>query len=323
MINKDLVFVYSEDAKVKIKDLASLFKKSSQLMKYSLKVIEKQAILYNPFCIFDYSHFGLILFRVYFKGAYVSEKDKSEILKKLTENNHVVAVYELSGEYDLVVEIQAPNPSRFNKILKNISNLIPTLKHYNTILNLVTHLYPKSYLTKADNLQSYTSQHIIVGGDRDLETFDKKELSVMKVLLNNPKIRYTTLAKKSNLNVKTVKTILNNLHKKNIIKGFKYLIDTENMNINKFRLFLKLHNSTKERENKLLNYFLKTKEITQVNKTLGDWELEIDLESLNKTRIRQLTIEIREQFSDIIENFNIMEFYKEYSKSYLGRFVFE
>lgn len=321
-IRRNMVFLYEENARIKIKEIAAMLKKSSQRIKYSLNVMEKEGIVYNPFCIFDYSYFGLILFKVYFKGAYASEKDKSDILQKLAENDYVAAIYELSGEFDLVIEVLAPNPSRFNKTLKNISDIIPTLRHYKIVLNLVTYLYPRYYLTKDESLYSYVPTHIIIGGDRELENFNKKELAVMKNLLNKPKSRMTSLARQCDLNVKTAKSVLHALHKKNIIKGFKYLIDFDKLDVYKFRLFLKLHNISKEREDNLMDYFLKTKEIVQAHKTVGDWDLEIDIESLDKTRIRRAIIEMREIFNDIIETFNIMEFYHYYKRSYLPKYFF-
>jgi len=70
-----------------------------------------------------------------------------------------------------------------------------------------------------------------------------------------------------------------------IIKGFKYILDTSKLDINKSRLFLKLHNLTIESEESLTEYMLKTKEIITINKTVGDWNLEIDIESSTKNRI--------------------------------------
>ena len=72
-----------------------------------------------------------------------------------------------------------------------------------------------------------------------------------------------------------------------------------------------------------MDYLLKTKEIVQVHKTVGDWDLELDIESPDKTTVRKLTIEIREGFRDIIETFNIMEFYHYYKRSYLPKYLFE
>ena len=66
-IRRSLIYLISENARVKIKESASLFQKSSQRVKYSLKAMEKEEIIYHPYCIFDYSYFGLLLFRVYFK----------------------------------------------------------------------------------------------------------------------------------------------------------------------------------------------------------------------------------------------------------------
>ena len=51
--------------------------------------------------------------------------------------------------------------------------------------------------------------------------------------------------------------------------------------------------------------------------------MELDIESLNKTRTRQLTVEMREIFKDIIETFNIMEFYQHYKRNYLPDYFFK
>ena len=117
-IDKKLLFMYAENARSKLKDLARQLKKSPQRLKYTLKVMEEEKLISCPHTIIDYSYFGQILFRVYFKGSYTGAKDKKEIIEKLRSNIYVVSIYELQGEFDLVMEIEAPNPSRFNKELK-------------------------------------------------------------------------------------------------------------------------------------------------------------------------------------------------------------
>src|SRR3989338_3588017 len=136
-LDLDLTAFYLEHARTKINKLASKLKKSPQRVKYTLKLLNKE-ILVHPYCVFDYSYFGLILFRVYFKGGYISEQDKTGIISTLRENPYVISIYELTGEYDLCVEFASPNPSRFNKELKKISNLLPTLTDYKIVLNVVT-----------------------------------------------------------------------------------------------------------------------------------------------------------------------------------------
>ncbi len=321
-VDLNLLYLRGENARMSLQELAQHIKTTPQRLKYSISVLEKEQILTTPYCLFDYSYFGLILFRVYFKGGYISERDKVGIIEELKQNPYIVSVYELTGEFDLVVEFASPNPSKFNKEVKKIATLIPALNDYKVILNLVTYAYPHQYLAKNPELFSLNVERII-GGDREREEFNPHELQVIKILVNNPTIRYTELASKTGLNVKTAKSILRNLTKRNIIKGFKYVIDTNKLGINTYRLFLKIHNVSLEREAQLMEYMLHNREIVQLHKTVGDWDLELDLHSLDKSRIRFILMQVREEFKDLIERFNLIEFYQYYQKSYLPQFLFK
>ena len=267
----------------------------------------------------DYSYFGLILFRVYFKGAYISEKDKQNIVTILKKNPLVTSIYALSGGFDLVIEFTAPNPSRFNKELKKIGAEIPTLNNYQIILNVVSHLYPRSYLLK--NKQEH-EEETIIGGDRTLRVFNEQEKKIIQQLLLNTQIRYTQLAEQADLNIKTVIQNIKRLKNEKIIRGFQYLIKGTNAKIDQFRLFLKLHNISAEREKQLLAYLLTTKEVISLNKTVGDWDLEIDIESRDAMAIRKEISQLREEFKDLIQSFNLIEISEYYKKSYLPEFLF-
>lgn len=321
-IDYNLAYLRSENTRASLNELSHYLKKSPQRLKYNIANLEKEGILSEPYCIIDYSHFGLLLFRVYFKGAYISEHDKEKIIKALSENNYVVSIYELTGEFDLTVEFLTPNPSKFSKELKNISSEIKTLNDYKVLLNVVTHVYPAEYLIKNQNFDMLTTEKIF-GGDKEKKEFNNNESKIIKELLIDPKARVTSLSKKTGLNIKTIKSILRKLTNNKTIRGFRQVIDTNKAGIEKVRLFLKLHNVSIEREQKLLDYALKTKEIVQINRTIGDWDLEIDIESMSKNRIRFLLLEVREAFKDLIERQNIIEFYKYYKRSYLPQFLFK
>ncbi|MBI4918648.1 AsnC family transcriptional regulator [archaeon] len=320
-IDYDFVYLRTENARMPLKEISKNIKKTPQRLKYTWSVLEKNKIIRDPYCIFDYSYFGLILFRVYFRSAYTKEREKDFVINELFDNPYVVSIHELTGEFDLVVEFISPNPSRFNKELKKIINTYPTLNDYKILLNVVTYVYPRHYLTKKTNLQSIYVERIL-GGDRVTELFNKNELMVMKNLLNDSTARLTELSKKSNLNIKTVRTILKNLRKRNIIKGFKYILETSSLNLNTSRLFIKLHNLSIEKEAKLMEFLLNTKEIVQVNKTVGDWDIEIGVEAFDQNRVRQLIFQIREEFKELIERFNLIELYKCNKKSYLPQYLF-
>lgn len=317
----DILFLTLENSRIKIKDISSYTKKSSQLVKYNIKELLKKSDIYSPHTIVDYSYFGLMLFRTYFKGAYVSEKEKNQLIRYFSEDKYVVSVSEMEGEYDLVAEIASPNPSRFNKVLKEMISTYPSLTKYRVSLNLVTYIYPRRYLTGNERIKLFVPQSIVLGGDREKEDFTQKEIDIIKEIVKNPNIRMTVLSKKANLNVRTASKIISGLRSRNIIRGYKYLLNTSNLGITRTRLFLKFQNLNKESEDNLTLSLESIKEVVSANKTLGDWELEIDIESSDKTRIRKIIMELREKFKDIIEDFTTMEILHISKRDYLPGYI--
>ncbi len=322
-VDRELVYLYTENARLKIKEAAGILQKSSQRLKYSLDVLEEEGVVFSPHTVVDYSYFGVMLFRVYFKGGYIGESDKVEIIKTLKENPYVMAMYELSGEFDFAIEIGAPNASRFNKELKKIASVIPTLNTYKILLNVVTHVYPKMYLLQDGSRVLVTEHERIVGGDRLVQQFSGQEMRVVRSLVEHPTSRMKTLAQLTDMNIRTVKSAVQELQKKKVVKGFKFLLNTHQLGIEKFRLFLRLHNFSREREDALLKHLLLTKEIVQMSKTVGDWDMEIDIEAFDKIRVRAIIVELREQYKDLIADFNMIEFYQYFKKAYLPGYVFE
>ena len=75
-IDNNLVYLRAENARMSLKDMSRHLKQSSQRIKYAITVLKREGIIEHPHCIFDYSYFGLILFRVYFRGAYVRESEQ-------------------------------------------------------------------------------------------------------------------------------------------------------------------------------------------------------------------------------------------------------
>jgi len=318
-IDGDFIFFCTEDARKKQREIAKLLRRSPQRLKYTLQTYERQRIIHSPYAVIDYAYFGLLLFRVYFKSGYIAEKDREKILRILESHTYVVAAYEYSGEFDLCIEMMAPNASRFNKELRALCTSIPTFNNYKIILNIVSHIYPRNYLTRRTLL---VGQEIVIGGDRSLATFTDLEKKVIEKLWFHPRIRLTSLARETQSHVQTAKNTLESLHHKKIIRGTKYLLDSEQLGIYKFRMFLKLHNTSAEREKELLDFLRQTKEVFQVHKTVGDWDLEIDIESFEKTKNRYLMLSLRETYKDMIASFSIIEFFAMYKRTYLPAQIF-
>lgn len=307
-----LVHALAEDARSRLSTVSQQTKKSQQRLKYSMSVMVKDGILSHPHAVLDYAYFGLLLFKVYFKGVWLDDSYTSSVIARLRKNPSVVAIHELYGAFDLSIEMLAPNPSRFNKELVELCRTVPGLDSHATLLNVVTHIYPRSYLVGG----ARTGQ-IIIGGDRMLRVFSPEESALINALVKRPLAGRTILAKEVGVHVRTSNKLLDGLVSAKVVRGFKYVLDTEKLGISCVLLFFKLHTRAQEREAELLEYCFATKEIVQASKTVGDWDIEIAIESLTSARVRSVITTIRQRFKDIIQTYSFMEMVRCHKRAYL------
>jgi DNA-binding Lrp family transcriptional regulator len=303
---KRFLYYYSDNCRITYSQLGKMIKKSPQNTRYYVNSIEKESIL-NYHTLIDYSYLDLLMFRVYFKGGF--SRGITPLIQHISKSGYLASISTISGQYDISMEFLARNPSRFNKQLKQLVQDFKELSNYDLIINVVTHIYPRSYLVnKTDD--------IIIGGDRKPRILSQSEIILLKLLVNNPKIKVTELAHKSQMNIKTVILRLKDLQKE-LVMGFRTEFDMDKFGIYRNRIILKLHNINVAVEESLLKFCTQNEHIVCLNKTMGLWDIEIDIETSDMIKFREIFFIIREQFKDIIQSFNYFRIFNTHYRKYV------
>jgi DNA-binding Lrp family transcriptional regulator len=313
-LDQDLLYKITENARIQIKEISNNLKKSSPRLKYNLNIIKKEKIIICPHFLIDYSFLGFLLFKVYFKGGFYSEEENKIIINNLKNNPLVTSIYEIEGKYDFAIEIIAQNPSKFNKELQIISKTLEYNSH-SVALNLVSHIYPRNYLINNINIDPI---EFIVGGDRKTKEFSQQEISVLKEILKNPILHTTKQSNNANMHIQTFKNNMKHLYKEKIIRSARYEISPKNTPIEKIKLFLKMQSKNRENDEKYFNEFMiKTKEIIAFHKTIGEWDIEIDIEAKNRNEIKSIIRSVREKFKHLIKEIDTVEIINIHKRQYL------
>ena len=182
-----------------------------------------------------------------------------------------------------------------------------------------SHLFPRYYLSK--DINSVIKNEIIIGGDKKPFKPTDDEAKFLETLADNPKAKISSISKITGLSKRACRIIFNKLTKLEIICGVKALVNTQLLGIQRSRLFLKLRAVSPEEEKKMIRYFRTKKEVIHVHRTVGDWNLELDVEAKTKEIIRKMTIDMREKHGDIIEGFNIIDFHGYYYRRYIPKWI--
>ena len=124
----------------------------------------------------------------------------------------------------------------------------------------------------------------------------------------------------------TPKTIINRikaLQKRKIILGFEPLLNLRSVGYDSTLLLIRYHNISSELEDKLINYLKSHQNVVSIVKTLGEWDLEVKIETGKEKELRKIEVEIRTKFALLIQQIESIPLYQSYKKNFFPKFLLE
>ncbi|NQU98746.1 Lrp/AsnC family transcriptional regulator [Candidatus Woesearchaeota archaeon] len=276
-----LLFLLSENSRITTQALSKKIRSSQQSASYLIKQLSKKKIIQNYNAIVDPIKLGFTNVFVGLNYLVFDTQTKREILGELKKIDSIISIEEGSQGADLILEYCINNLSAFNKIHSEITHKFHKSIETKFIFPVVVkHKYPKSYLINKNNIEE-----IILCGDRETRRLNEKEMTVLKELIKESNITYAKLSQKADSAARTIVNIKRRLEKNRIIRGYSCILNYKKLGINRQLLFLKLPSIGIKEMSKMLAYCLTHKNITELIKVIGEYQLCIVFESMGKNHL--------------------------------------
>jgi len=299
-LNK-VIQILSENSRTSSKDIAKEISSTQQNTNYLINKLQEENIVTSFKLILDPAKFGLNNFCVLLRLKKYSKKTIKDIEIELKKYKEITTIDLLFGKYDLLVRFATPNPSYFNKLLKEILNTNDIIDHL-ILTQFVEYIFPRNYLSK----KKYNSQEII-SGDREIVEIDKLDKQIINYLNNDSKINYSHIAYKLKTTSKTIISRVKKLEQQKIIRGYSINFDYKKMNCNRHYILIKNTFENEEEEHELIKYIRSNDNIIEYTKTFGSWDSILTIETLDINNFKKTLYELKENFSKNIEDYNLLE----------------
>ena len=168
--------------------------------------------------------------------------------------------------------------------------------------------FPRVYFL---DKKSNSDEYVFITEPSEVK-FDKIDLEILKLMSGNARVPIIDLADKLKMTTKTISSRIKELESKKIIVGYRTMFDLEKLEEQYFKVFIMTHNVTEQKERDFRLFIKQHPRVIYDNEVLGgaDFEIEIQVESL--IQLREFLNEMKEKFSDIINDYSTMLFYKEH-----------
>ena len=307
------------NARMSLSELASNTNLSKQNLNYRIKKLINENVLLGFMSVVDIHRLGYLTYRIYFRFRNVDTKKEEEIVNYFKNHDHVLWFVSTSGHWDLEVVFTARNDVHLNNLFKKIKeDLGQYFLKYNVSASMFNYHFKRDYLLSKKR-EEFTPKYY--GFEPKQEELDQLDVDILVQLSENCRQNNQEIAQKIGVTYHTVKNRINELEKKKIIQSYRILINLSAVNRKFYKALIKLNNPTKEEEKRLYSFCSQFNFVVYLVEVLGEWQLEIETEVENQEEFTELLRKIRNEFPDLILDYDILQVTKEHKLNYfpMGR----
>jgi len=310
----DLKILYKleENSRYTTSKIAKAVGTSQQVVSYRIKQLLKKGIIKEFFTTIDLGSLGYISYRVMIKLKMMSLAEKKDFFNTLSTMKNVLWVCECGGKWNLIINILAKDPKQFNELFsKLLEKYDDIVSNYDLLYTIEGINFGRRYLFNSKNEMS---QYFF--GVRRVTKIDNTDLKILKVLAKNGRANSIELENKLRINYKTIIQRIKLLRDKQVITGFKPLIDLSRIGYTANKIILDITKISKKEEKFFLDFLFSDSNIVGVLKFIGKWNYEIEFEVKKEEKIWEIYRNIQDYLGEKIKLIDIIPLFKEYPYNY-------
>ncbi len=288
---------------------------SKQVTNYRIQKIVEKGIISNFYTIINVGSLGLNSYYVFLQLEKINKNEEKELLEKINSLDYVGWLVSGTGRWDAVALIYADSISTFDKLLSEIVNLCGDHLHEYNFTTLITaeHI---SYKFLAEMRDIHSAKQTEKMKEVNLDEIDKK---ILGVIVQNARLSIMGISHLIKTPPHVVNYHLKRLIKLKIIEGFKPKIDINKLGYQWHLLLIQIRNVTEARKKEFVHFCKQYKKIYYVTNTVGLYNLMLDVHVSSVEEFKEVLLELKSKFSDVIRLYESMILFEEYKINYFPK----
>jgi len=311
--DKKILYYLDEDAFQPFSAIAKKTRLSKQVVAYRIEELKRKGILIKTCAIVNLAKLGYEFFKFYIKYEAITKEKETEVLRKLDAHPRVGYMCVCDGRFDLFIGVWATDIHDLYSISKEIFNRYKT--NFKEIVVSAVEVAFNSKRGYLINLETKGEEPLFGGkvGKIELDNTDK---SIIRLLTEDARIKYVDIAQKTGITPAAVAYRIKNMKKNGIIEGARIVLDKSKIGYLTFKVLIKTGPVDEKDVGRFIKYASEDKNIVDIDLTLGDWDIELDIEVENHEKFHQIMLELRTAFPNVIHSYDSLLVFREHTYDY-------
>ncbi len=318
MINKldlkdrKLLFELEQNSRQSLNELAKKVRLKKETVFHRLKNLEKKGIIKKYIAEINIYKLGYQFYPVLLKYQNTTPKIEEEIYQFLLNNKYMAWLTKCEGAWDVNFTLITKSNSQINEFLNEfLSKYSQYISDKHIFITTEIHYFKRGFW-----LDKPTIQIVSTGGEKTTE-MTKNDFKLLTAIATKARKSLVELGETLKINPKSISYKLKKLENEKVIQGYRVLVDFAKIGYKFYKIWFSLKNINPEDLHKLMQYFRNHPNIIWATKTIGFYDLSIEMEVEDVQMFRSILNEIKEKFSNLIKKHESLLIFEEGVMNYL------
>ncbi len=313
---KDKKILYELDLNARQSDseIAKKVKLSREVVSYRINKLVKEGVIREFVTVLNHNALGYLAFRIFLKFKDVTPQKEEAIVAFLKDK--VAWIVRVRGNWTFNTMIFTKNAFEVEKLLNNLKKQFQDnlIQIHSSIITKMHH-YHRSYFVGKEEKESVC---VTTGEETTIVQLDDIDEKILRAIESNARLSSIEIATKIKSSERIVRYRLKNLIKNRVILGFRAIPNLSVLGMYYYKIHAKLNKFDDEHIRNLIYYIGLQPNIVYRTETIGGWDLEIEVQINSSKELYELLDKIIKEFPGLIEDYDVLEYAREYKLSYLN-----
>ena len=294
--DKQLLTLLYLNSRASFTELGKKLKLSSSAVERRMRQLEESGVISLLFADVNLAKLGYKGYRLYFKFDVIDKKTEQQILGLFESYQRTLWGVICEGEYDVLWRIIAKNEIEVEQAAAKMIEKFGSKIIEKTI---VTTTY-QTYLSWNKALETERHPELPLEKITEIEEVDETDMKLLSALYENARETTVNLAKIVNLTPDAVQYRVKRLKENELILGYTAWFDAKKLGFNYYKVLIGFRSITKQKEQEFLRFCTENDNIIFLNKTIGSWDIELDIIVRDNPELHEWMRDLKTQFGEII-----------------------
>ena len=306
--NRKILYQLDVDSRQSNSEIAKKVGLSKQVVGVRIKQLVTQGLISSFYSVIDISKLGFTIHKNFLRLQNLDSEKEKELIAFLQKHPNVVWVASCDGKYDLAFGTWARDMAFLDKTLTELDQKFWRYISEQEIATIIRGDYfTRDYLVQK---KDPTYRNSFFGAVPDPIKMDEVDWKILVELAKNSRSTAVEIGKKVKLSADAIIQRIRKLEKSGVIKHYNFVPNEAKYPYLRYKVLISFCNISETRLKSLRDFCLVNPNIVYIVKALGPWEFEIDLEVESAEQFREIMMDLKKKYSDIIKDYTSLNIYQ-------------